>query len=193
MTEHSLEESWSTDETHETNSDIQQEENKATVWDIAETSFEAGATVYPTAEITDIKRSNLWFFFSSLWVKVMVRRKAAAMTERRKNTFALANISLHLRSKSIRLHLSLEAARPFISTRFHFHPFVCIRLSFGESRIPEAPWGARPSLQPLPGPPPRKWQVVNVTKLLQVYVGESYCLRSRLTFAPLSGQTYYTI
>lgn len=78
--------------------------------------------------------------------------------------------SVYLRWKSIQLHLSLEATRPFISTWFHFHPFVCMHLSFGESRTPEALRGARPSLQLHP----RKWQVVNVMKLLQVYVGESY-------------------
>lgn len=100
----------------------------------------------------------------------MVRTKIAVKTEGQKNMFALANI----RSKSIRLHLSLEALRPFISARFHFHPFVCIHLSFGESRTPEALRGARPSQQPHPGLPPRKWQVVNVIKLLQVYVRESY-------------------
>ncbi len=119
-----------------------------------------------TAKIIDIKRSDFFVPMSQGHGK----NKDRSEDRKKKNTFALANISLHLRSKSIRLHLSLEATRPFISTWFHFHPFVCIHLSLGESRTPEALRGARPSLQPHPG----KWQVVNVMKLLRVYVGESY-------------------
>lgn len=139
---------------------------------------------------------DLIWLFSFLWVKVMVRTKTAVKTGRNKKNhmFALqTSICTYSKIKKHQASLQPRSCKTIHQHSVSVSPFVCIHLSFGESHTPKALWGSQPSLQPHPKLPLRKWPVVNVKKLLQVYVSESYCLRSCLTFALLSGQIYYII